>query len=180
MLHYLKTRRFLAFLFVATLSFSIHSQSAKENSETWQVTSAWVKEVSPDQQAHAVFVALGALNKKTAELVAHRQDGEQVHWVRKIIACGSSMLSKVSTKNPELETYLRRMSDLHVAFIRGEIRGSQFDEHEAKLQNDGIALLKNVNLGSFSDTATQYKNRLADTEMSLVVYAMICASKKPK
>lgn len=180
MLHHLKTRRFLALLFVTVLSYPVHSQPAQANSETWQVTSAWVKEVSPDQQAHAVFVSLGALNKKAAELVAYRQDGEQVQWARKIIACGSSMLSKVSTKNPELETYLRKMSDLHVSLIRGEIGDTQFDEQEVRLRNDGIALLKKVNLGSFSDTATQYKKRLADTELSLVVYAMFCASKKPK
>lgn len=180
MLHYLNLLRFTAFLLTAIFSYSTHSQPARENSETWQVTSAWLKEVLPDHQANAVFSTLGALNNKAAELIAYRRDGEQRQWVRKIMACGTSMLARVATKNPELEAYLRRMSDLQIAFIRGEIRGPNFDEQEANLQSEGRALMHGVSASSFSDTATQYKKRLADTERSLIVYSMLCASSKSK
>lgn len=174
-----KFRTTLAFavLHVCTSTFS---QSVKENSENWQVTSAWVKEVTPEQQAHAIFSAFAALNKKTAEVIQYKQDGEQVLWVAKIIACGTSMLAKVSTKNPDIENHLRQVSDLHVSFIRGDKMGDQFGDRDEQLHREGMTIFNKIKPNSYKETTITFKKRLLDTDRSLVVYAMMCATQKTK
>lgn len=154
------------------------SQRVMENSENWQITSAWVKEATSEQQSHAIFSAFTALNKKTAELVQQRQDGEQLLWVAKIIACGTSMLEKVSTKNPEIQNYLHQVSDLHVSFIRGEKRGDQFGHRDDQLRREGISIFGKINSKAYKETTILFKNRLSETDRSLVAYAIICATPK--
>lgn len=162
-----------ASIIVATPTFS---QSVKENSENWQVTSAWVKEVTPEQQAHAVFSAFSALNKKIAEIIQHNQDGEQLLWVAKITACGTSMLAKVSTKNPDIENNLQQVSDLYVAFIRGEKPNNKFVERDEQLRREGISIFNKINPNLYKETAITFKRRFFETDRSLVVYAMMCAT----
>lgn len=170
-------RNLLTVLLALSLSHPVVAQPYKENAENWSVTSAWIKEILEKQQAAAVMIALGALNQKTASLINHRQDREQVAWVLKITACGTSMLAKVATKNPAMQEYLRSVSDLNVQLIRGDIRPAQFAEGEQRLQTDAKALADAVDKDSFMATRVQYKDRLAATETTLVVYAMACASK---
>ncbi|WP_442775897.1 hypothetical protein [Sphaerotilus montanus] len=170
-----KVRTALAFtaIIVATPTFS---QSIKEDSENWQVTSAWVKEITPEQQAHAIFSAFAALNKKTAELIQHNQGWEQLLWATKITACGTSMLAKVSTKNPDIENNLQQVSDLYVAFIRGEKPSGKFVERDEQLRREGISIFNKINQNQYKETAITFKRRLFETDRSLVVYAMMCAT----
>jgi hypothetical protein len=168
----------IAFSLLLLVSFSASSQEKryKENSEAWPVTSSWIKEIPADQQVIAAARALGALNQKTASLLEHKQDQEQVAWVAKITACGYSMLSKVLTKNPDFQSYLVRHSELYVRFIRGEVKGNEFSNADEALFAEGKAVLsKSFNSEALKATTTQYKDRIAATERSLVVYSMLCA-----
>lgn len=167
----------LAFTLIIFSAPSI-SQSAQENSENWQVTSAWIKEITPEQQAHAILSALSALDKKTAEAIQHKQDWEQILWVAKIIACGTSMLAKVATKNPDIENYLQQTSDLHLDFIRGKKTGDQLSNGDERLRREGTSIFNKINHNSYKETTITFKKRLFDTDRSLVVYAMMCATQK--
>ena len=169
--------RLLAGTFLATVLMSSHSadRPSGENSEAWPVTSAWVKELPANQQAIAITLALAALNRKFTSLIELRQDREQVGWVAKMGACGYSMLSKVATKNPEFESYLRRHSAAYVQLVRGELKESGFAETEKALRNEGQVLMRTLDENAYRAVKVQYKDRMAATELSLVVYAMLCA-----
>lgn len=177
-MHRFSRNTFLALLlFLSFLTSALSEEkSYKENSEAWPVTSSWIKEIPPDQQVIAAAKALGALNRKTASLLEHRQDSEQVMWVAKITACGYSMLSKVLTKSPSFQAYLMRHSDLYVRFIRGEVRAAEFSKADEALIAEGQDVLsKAFDDEALKATTTQYKERIVATERSLVVYSMLCA-----
>jgi hypothetical protein len=172
--------QFIIALVTMSISPLIFSQTSRENSENWHVTSAWVKEVTPEQQLHAIFSAFAALRKKTDELIQYRQDHEQVLWVSKTIACGTSMLAKISTKNPVVQSQLQEISDLYVRLIRGEISGEQFSDREQKVRRDLILAFSKIQLKSYEDSTIVFKKRLLDTNTSLVVNAMECHANKEK
>ena len=85
------------------------------------------------------------------------------------------MLSKVATKNPEFESYLRRHSAAYVQLVRGELKESGFAETEKALRNEGQVLMRTLDENAYRAVKVQYKDRMAATELSLVVYAMLCA-----
>ena len=86
------------------------------------------------------------------------------------------MLSKVVTKNPPFQSYLARHSDLYVRFIRGEIKPSDFSKAEAVLLAEAENVLsKGFDAEVFKATTAQYRDRIAATDRSLVVYSMLCA-----
>jgi hypothetical protein len=165
-------------ILIAALSLisPVAAQRHKENSETWSVTSAWIKEVSSRHQAAAIVFAFGALNQKLQSLVALREDREQVSWAVRIKACGTSILAKVATKNPAMQEYFHSLSALNSKLARGEIHPDAYLQAEKQLQFNARTILDDVDNDSLTATKVQYKKRVEDTERSLIVYAMECAS----
>lgn len=88
------------------------------------------------------------------------------------------MLAKVATKNPDIENYLQQTSDLHLDFIRGKKTGDQLSNGDERLRREGTSIFNKINHNSYKETTITFKKRLFDTDRSLVVYAMMCATQK--
>jgi hypothetical protein len=167
----------LIFLLLPQVYANSNEKIYKENAENWSVTSSWIKEIPADQQAIVIGIVLGALNKKIESLLEFQHNREQAAWVSKITACGYSMLSKVATKNAPIQSYLSRHSDLYVQLIRGELKSGIFAKADEALIAEGqAAFSKAFDIESHKAATTQYKDRIAATKLSFVVYSMNCAT----
>lgn len=174
-------RNLLTFILVLGFSHFAGAQTPpKKNSETWVVTSAWVKEIPPKQQAAVVGMAAIALGKKVTEIIEKSRGGKDQIWALKINACGHWMLADVTTKNPDIEKHFRTTGDLFSRVISGKVRGAEFEREAAKSQADASTLFNAIDDVTVQATKSQYESRIATTERSLVVFAMGCASREGK
>lgn len=172
-----------AILSAACLSCAAQSQTPhvyKENSENWYVTSAWVKEVSRAEQSAAIMLGFNALNQKMMSVLQSGRDNDKDHmtWSLKIKACGSKMLSRVSTKNEALAKHLAAISELYLQLINAEISLKEFAAREEASKRSGEAAIREVDEDALTKTLTRYRDRVKATETSLVVYSMECASRE--
>src|SRR6266700_2260497 len=89
---------------------------------SWEVASAWVKELDEKEQRIVVVNLSGQLALNIEKVVAPSigNDSKNLRWTLKTLAYGNGMLQMLATKSPDLSRLLQERADLLSEVIRGQ------------------------------------------------------------
>ncbi|WP_223592867.1 hypothetical protein [Pseudomonas sp. A-R-19] len=162
-----------------SISFMMCTASAatQKDSETWSVTSAWVRVLPKKEQTPVLILLNSSLRMKVdKEIVPSAKTGKDAMWALKVDYVGHFLLSELSTNSPALKLLLDERASYLLEFIHGK---SSVDVLEAKSIETGKetqAIISKLGKDKLSEIMNKYSSRIEQTQISLQVQAMEGAS----
>lgn len=161
--------------FSLSLCFSITiCQAQVRDSENWAVNSAWVKELTKEEQRIILILLRGEFNEHIRQKVMPKADGdkETFFWMLKQQAHASFMLSQLATQNKDLQTFFVQYADNLKAIINSRSLANYLSDGK-RATTELTSLVSDINPRIANQVAIRYQSKLKDSGTALIAFSAL-------
>lgn len=150
-----------------------------QNGRNWEARTAWVRDLDAEEQLAVLILLNIEFNDHyvTKIVPANQGSAEKGRWAVRMFGWSRFLLSGLSTKNAELQEFLKTDAD-KVRALSLNWDGQQWAEDGRRAREKFIAYEKSIGSNVFARVKRQYAADLRRTGTDLIVSSMAGASAK--